>query len=111
MTTVQRVAQILGIVFILAAIGGFLATGMSNMESHPATAPQAVLLFSVNVLHHIVELVLGIWGVAASCTFGAAKSYAQIAGVLYILLAVLGFVSPNGFGFVPLGGNDIWLQA
>lgn len=111
MTTVQRVAQIFGVVFILAAIGGFLASGMSNMESDPATAPHALGLFPVNVLHNIVHLVFGIWGLAASRTFGGAKSFAQIAGVLYILLAVLGYVSPNGFGFVPLGGNDIWLHA
>jgi hypothetical protein len=111
MTTVQRVAQIFGVLFILAAIAGFLATGMSNMESDPATAPHAAGLFPVNVLHNIVHLVFGIWGLAASRTFGAAKSFAQIAGVLYILLAVLGFVSPNGFGFVPLGGNDVWLHA
>jgi hypothetical protein len=31
MTTVQRVAQIFGIVFILIAIVGFAATGMGNM--------------------------------------------------------------------------------
>jgi hypothetical protein len=111
MTTVQRVAQIFGVVFILAAIGGFLATGMTNMESDPATAPHALGLFPVNVLNNIVHLVFGIWGLAASRTFGGAKSYAQIAGVIYIVLAVLGFVSPNGFGFVPLGGNDIWLHA
>jgi hypothetical protein len=66
----------LGVVFILAAIGGFLATGMTNMESDPTTAPHALGLFPVNVLHNIVHLLLGIWGVAASRTFGAAKSYA-----------------------------------
>lgn len=111
MTTVQRVAQIFGVVFILAAIGGFLATGMSNMEADPATAPRAAGLFPVNVLHNVVHLVFGIWGLVASRSFAGAKSYAQIAGVIYIVLAVVGFVSPNGFGFVPLGGNDIWLHA
>ena len=111
MTTVQRVAQIFGVLFILAAIGGFLATGMGNMEADPALAPRAGGLFPVNVLHNVVHLVLGIWGLMASRSFSGAKSYAQIAGVLYIVLAVVGFVSPNGFGFVPLGGNDIWLHA
>ncbi|MGQ0713982.1 MAG: DUF4383 domain-containing protein [Gemmatimonadaceae bacterium] len=110
MTTVQRVAQIFGVVFILAAVGGFLATGMSNMEADPATAPRAGGLFPVNVLHNVVHLIFGIWGLAASRSFGGAKSYAQIAGVIYIVLAIVGFVSPNGFGFVPLGGNDIWLH-
>ena len=110
MTTVQRVAQIFGIVFILVAIYGFTQTGMGNMEADPARAPQLLGLFPVNVLHNAVHLVFGIWGLVASRTYSAAKSYAQIAGVLYLLLAALGFAVPNGFGFVPLGGNDVWLH-
>ena len=111
MTTVQRVAQIFGIVFILVALYGFTQTGMGNMESDPARAPQLLGLFPVNVLHNVVHLIFGIWGLLASRSFGGAKSYAQIAGVLYLVLAVLGFVVPNGFGLVPLGGYDVWLHA
>jgi hypothetical protein len=111
MTTVQRVAQIFGVVFILVAIVGFLATGMGNMEADPATAPKLLGMFAVNVLHNVVHLLFGIWGLVASRTFSGARSYARIAGVLYLLLAVVGFISPNGFGFVPLGGSDIWLHA
>jgi hypothetical protein len=65
----------------------------------------------VNVLHNVVHLLFGIWGLVASRVFNSAKSYARIAGVLYLVLAVVGFITPNGFGFVPLGGNDIWLHA
>jgi hypothetical protein len=111
MTTVQRVAQIFGVVFILVAILGFLATGMGNMEADPAMAPRLMGMFAVNVLHNVVHLLFGIWGLVASRTFGGARSYARIAGVLYLVLAGVGFISPNGFGFVPLGGNDIWLHA
>ena len=110
MTTVQRVAQIFGIVFILVALYGFTMTGMGNMESDPARAPQLLGLFPVNVLHNVVHLIFGIWGLLASRSFAGAKSYAQIAGVLYLVLAVAGFLAPNGFGLVPLGGNDIWLH-
>src|SRR5919108_5273014 len=111
MTTVQRVAQIFGVVFILVAIVGFLATGMGNMQADPATAPKLLGMFAVNVLHNVVHLLFGIWGLVASRTFSGARSYARIAGVLYLLLAVVGFISPNGFGFVPLGGSGIWLHA
>ena len=111
MTTVQRVAQIFGIVFLLVAIVGFVATGVSNMEADPARAPHMLGLFPVNVLHNVVHLLFGIWGLVASRTFGGARSYARIAGVLYLVLAAAGYLSPNGFGLVPLGGNDIWLHA
>lgn len=40
-----------------------------------------------------------------------ARNFTRIAGVVYLVLAVVGLMSPNGFGFVPLGGNDIWLHA
>ena len=110
MTTVQRVALIFGIVFLLVGAYGFTATGMSNMEADPARAPQLLGLFAVNVLHNVVHVLFGIWGLVASRTYGAARSYARIAGALYLVLAVLGLVVPNGFGFVPLGGNDVWLH-
>ena len=109
MTTVQRVAQIFGVVFILVALVGFYTGGM-NMEADPATAPAIFGMFPVNLLHNIVHLLFGIWGLAASRSFTGAKQYAQIAGVIYLVLAAVGFVSPDGFGMVPLGGNDIWLH-
>jgi hypothetical protein len=68
-------------------------------------------MFPVNLLHNIVHILFGVWGLAAARTFGGAKSFAQLGGVIYIVLAVLGFVAPDGFGLVPLGGADIWLHA
>ena len=109
MTTVQRVAQIFGILFIIGALAGFYTGGM-NMEADPAMAPKALGLFPVNLVHNIVHLLFGIWGLAASRSFAGAKQYGQIGGAIYLVLAVLGFVAPDGFGFVPLGGNDIWLH-
>lgn len=108
--SIQRVAQVFGVVFILAAVAGFVAPGGMGMESSPDAAAKALGLFPVNLLHNIVHLVFGIWGLVAARSFGAAKSYATIGGAIYLLLAVLGFVAPDGFGLVPLGGHDIWLH-
>lgn len=109
MTTVQRVAQVFGVVFVLAALAGFYTGGM-NMEADPAMAPMVLGMFPVNLLHNIVHLLFGIWGLAASRSGSGAKQFCQIAGITYAVLIVVGFLSPNGFGFVPLGGNDIWLH-
>jgi hypothetical protein len=109
MTTVQRVAQIFGVVFILVALAGFYTGGM-NMEADPATAPAIFDMFPVNLLHNIVHLLFGIWGLAAARSYTGAKQFAQVAGVIYLLLAVVGWFAPDGFGFVPLGGNDVWLH-
>ena len=109
MATVQRVAQIFGIVFILVAIVGFVTSG-SSMEADPEIAPKIFGLFPVNLLHNVVHLLFGIWGLAASRSFEGSRSYGRIGGIVYLLLAVIGFVSPDGFGMVPLGGHDIWLH-
>jgi hypothetical protein len=81
------------------------------MVAEPATAPRILGLFPVNLLHNIVHLLFGVWGLAAARSFQGAKSYATIAGVLYVLLAILGFIIPTTFGLIPIGGNDIWLHA
>lgn len=110
-TTTQRLAFIFGIGFLIAAAAGFAATGMGNMDPDPATAPRALGLFPVNVLHNFVHLIFGGWGlIAARHSFSSAKKYGQIGGVIYLVLAVLGFVSPTTFGLIPIGGNDIWLH-
>jgi len=104
MTTVQRVAQIFGVIFLIIGIAGFFFS-MSMDEA------MLLGMFPVNVVHNIVHLLFGLWGLAAARSFAGAKSYAQIVGVIYLVLAVLGFVDPTGFGLVPIGGNDIWLHA
>jgi hypothetical protein len=107
--TVQRVAQIFGWVFVLVAIWGFFVAG-GSMEAG-MDAPAILGLFPVNLLHNLAHLILGLWGIVAARSFGSAKTYAQIAGVLYLLLTVLGFVDPTGFGMIPLGSGDIALHA
>ena len=106
---VKRVAMVFGIVFLLMGILGLLQPGGRQMG---VDNPHMLLgLFPVNLLHNIVHLAFGIWGLAASRSFAGARSYAQIVGVVYIVLAALGFVAPTTFGFIPIGGNDIWLHA
>ena len=110
MTTVQRVAQVFGIVFLLVGVLGFVQTG-GNMDADMATAPKLLGLFPVNALHNGVHLLFGIWGLLASRSWDGAKSYCQIAGVIYLVLAVMGVFVPETFGLIPIGGNDIWLHA
>jgi hypothetical protein len=110
MSPVQRIAQVFGIVFILVAVLGFVTSGMS-MEADPATAPKLLGLFPVNVLHNVVHLLFGVWGLAAARTFGGAATYGRLGGIIYVVLVALAFVSPNLFGLVPIGGHNIWLHA
>jgi hypothetical protein len=110
MTAIQRVAQVFGWVFIVVAIWGAAITGTS-MDADMATADRLWGLFPVNLLHNLVHLAFGVWGILAARSYAASRSYALLAGALYIVLAVAGLFFPDGFGLVPLGGNDIWLHA
>jgi len=110
-TLAQRVALIFGVVFILVAVLGFLTEGGTSMAADMETAPELLGLFPVNLLHNVVHLLFGIWGVLASRTWPAARTYCRVGGIIYLVLTVLGFVAPDTFGLIPIGGNDIWLHA
>lgn len=106
----RRVALIFGIVFVLVGIVGCLTPGGLSMAADPA--PGHMLgMFGVNLLHNIVHILVGVWGIVASRSFNGAKMYMQIAGVVYVVLALLGFVAPTTFGLIPIGGADIYLHA
>lgn len=106
---VRRVAMVFGIVFLLLGILGLISPGGMSMG---VSAPGMILgLFPVNLLHNIVHLLFGVWGLMASRSFTGAKMYAQVGGVIYIVLAICGWLLPDTFGLLPNGGNDIWLHA
>ena len=109
MTFAQRAAMIFGWAFIAVGLLGFAATG-SSMDPNHLTAPKLLGVFPVNVVHNIVHLLFGAWGVLAARSWRGARTYLLGAGVIYLLLAAIGFVAPDGFGLVPLGGNDIGLH-
>ena len=67
-------------------------------------------LFEVNALHNIVHILLGAILLYGSMSYAAAIQTTRGVGIVLLILGVLGFVAPDGFGLVPLGGNDIWLH-
>lgn len=108
--TIQKVALIFGIGFLAAAVAGFVAGGTAMQPTDPEMAPKALGLFPVNILHNLVHLAFGIWGLVAARSIAGSVNYCRIAGVIYAILIPLGFVAPDGFGMIPLGGNDPYLH-
>ncbi|MFN2383826.1 MAG: DUF4383 domain-containing protein [Gemmatimonadota bacterium] len=109
MPLVQRVAQIFGWGFVLIAAYGFVVSG-SSMESDPELAPKMLGLFPVNVLHNLVHLSLGVWGIFGARSWGGARAYCLGAGLVYLGLIGLAYVDPTLFGLVPIGDGDILLH-
>ncbi len=110
-TTIQKLATVFGVVLtLLAIVGAFAAGAMYMQPSDPAMSSKALGIFPVNLLHNIVHLLSGIWGLTAARSWGSARSFFIWGGVVYAALTLLAFVSPSGFGLVPLAGPDIALH-
>ncbi|HSK18295.1 MAG TPA: DUF4383 domain-containing protein [Longimicrobiales bacterium] len=110
-STAQLGALIFGIVFLLVGILGLFVPNGMGMEADMETAGLLFGLFPVNLVHNIVHLAFGVWGLVASRTHPASRSYGRIGAIAYGALVVIAFLSPTLFGLAPIGGNDIWLHA
>ena len=115
-------AMIFGIVFLIVGVIGFIPglTVMGGMHSDADSQVKMVTmfgyelkLFPVNVLHDIVHILFGIWGLLAARSVANARMYFRGVAIIYAVLTVMGFIPPlnTTFGFIPLYGNDIWLHA
>lgn len=116
---VRNFALIYGIVFLLVGASGFIP-GITVAHDHPDVAVTSGLglafgLFPVNVLHNLVHILFGVWGLLAARSPGGAIAYARAVAVIYALLTVMGLIPAlnlhTTFGLVPLYGHDIWLHA
>lgn len=101
----KTAAIIFGIFFIVAGLAGFSS----------ALAPGGMLfgLFMVGTVHNIIHLASGI--VALMCAFagpGASAAYFKIFGVVYLLVALIGFAYGNSplLGMVEHNKADIGLH-
>ena len=116
---VRDFARIAGIAFILIGVLGFIP-GITQLP--PPNAPDLAVdtgygwllgLFPVNLLHNLVHIALGAWGLAAARAWDSARLYARGTAIIYAVLAVMGLVPGLNtlFGLAPLFSHDVWLHA
>jgi hypothetical protein len=108
----------MGLVFLLIGILGFVPALVTAPPPEPAVSLHAsygVLfgLFPVNVLHNLLHLAFGIWGVVVWRSFPGSRVFARSVAIAYAVLAIMGlFPGLNTiFGLLPMFGHDIWLHA
>ena len=101
----KNIAIAFGIVFIIVGILGFVS----------AVTPNGLLLgyFEVNPAHNVVHLATGV--VALIVAFASEKAmrlFFQIFGVIYALVALMGFFTGNQplLGIVAINAADNWLH-
>ncbi len=111
MPLVQRFAQVLGAVYLLVGIVGFvppLLVGSVPGALGPFTG-FLLGLFAVNWFHSLAHLAIGAAGLAVHRSFSGSKAYALALGIAYAALFLLGMLSGEVVtlgGLLPLNGLD-----
>ena len=114
---VNTAAMIVGVVFVLVGILGFIPGitthyGDLTFAGHGSGA-KLLGIFQVSVLHNIVHLLFGLAGIAAGrAASSAARSYLVGGGVIYLVLWLYGLVidKASSANFVPVNNADNWLH-
>jgi hypothetical protein len=116
---IRNFALIYGIVFVVVGLAGFVPALVQphDVVQHELAIEQGAGdlfgIFPVNVLHNLVHLAFGIWGLLAFRNTDASIVYARGVAIVYALLVVMGFIPGLNtvFGLIPIHGNDVWLHA
>jgi len=115
-TPVQIASLVVGVVFLLVGVLGFIPGVTTNYDqlTFAGHESEAALLgiFNVSVLHNIVHLLFGVVGLLAARTFTAARSYLIIGGFIYLALFLYGLLIDHNSAanFVPVNDADNYLH-
>jgi hypothetical protein len=115
-TPVQTMAMLVGIVFLLVGILGFVPGITSNYDdmkfAGEESGAELLGIFQVSILHNIVHLLFGIAGLALARTWEGARTFLIGGGVLYLVLWLYGLIvdKDSGGNFVPMNSADDWLH-
>ena len=112
-TPVQNVARLVGVVFLLVGVAGFIPGITTNLYDGLEFAgddgnAEVLGLFEVSVLHNIVHGLFGVAGLALAATASGARTYLIGGGAVYLLLFVLGIA--GGGDWIPVNDADNWLH-
>lgn len=113
---VQAAAALVGVVFLLVGILGFIPGITTNYDGLEAAGHEShaelLGIFQVSILHNIVHLLFGAAGIALARTASSARGYLIGGGAIYLVLWLYGLVidKTSQANFVPLNAADDWLH-
>jgi hypothetical protein len=112
-TPVQNVTRLVGIVFLLVGIAGFIPGITTNLYDGLEFAgndgnAELLGLFKVSILHNLVHGLFGIAGLALAKTASGARTFLVGGGAIYVVLWLLGLV--GGADWIPSNSADDWLH-
>ena len=111
-TIVQKASMLVGAVFLLVGVLGFVPGITSNFDQlhFAGHHSEAMLLglFQVSALHNVVYLLFGVAGLMLARSASGSKSFLLYGGIIYLVLFVYGLVVPQDSvgNFVPVNMFD-----
>ena len=110
-TPVQSLAALVGLVFLLVGILGFIpgiTTHYSDLAfaGHDSSA-KLLGIFQTSVLHNIVHIAFGV-GILMAKTPEGARTYLIGGGVAYLAVWLIGVI--GGLEWLPVNAADNWLH-
>jgi hypothetical protein len=112
----QQLAWLLGVVFILVGVLGFIPGitthyGDLSFAGHDSGA-KLLGIFQISILQNIVHLLFGAGALVLAKTADGARTYLIGGGIVYLALWIYGLVidKDGDANFVPLNTADDWLH-
>lgn len=98
----RMIAILFGIGFIFAGVAGFL----------PNFTPNGFLfgVFAIGLMHNIVYLVSGVIAIMAATSYKYAKLYFRVFGIIYAIVAILGFIRGGDLYIMQMNMADNFLH-
>jgi len=106
----KTLGMLFGIVFLVVGILGFFPA-ISPPDA--SGMPMLLNIFMVNTAHSIVHIASGaVFLFASMAGAGPARLWFKIFGLVYAVVAILGFMTPNGMllGMISNNPADTWLH-
>jgi hypothetical protein len=108
----QVFALVIGATLTVAGIVGFFYS--ASFGTGDGTERDAVLgILDVNGWHNVVHLGSGALGLLVAGSYGGSRAYALGIGVVYLAVALLGFLAGDGeeiFNLIPVNTEDNFLH-
>jgi hypothetical protein len=108
MTWPQLLSMVIGGVYALIGVIGFVITGFDDFFGHTG---ETLLGFEINGMHNVVHLLIGLAGLALARTLSGARTYGWLLAVGYGAAFLYGlFAVGEDWDFLSLNWADNWLH-
>jgi Domain of unknown function (DUF4383) len=102
-TMAKTLALLFGVIFLVVGALGFVPAATHDVDG----MPMLLGIFHVNFVHNVVHLASGaVFLLCGMAGAGASRMFFKIFGIIYAIVAVLGFMPSNATSIMGLMSNN-----